>query len=77
MNTQTESVQSITLNIDGMSCNGCATTVQETLNKMDGVSDAKVDLENESASVTYNTDAVSVSDFKQAVEDAGYDFRGK
>ena len=58
-----------------MACGGCANTVQEALNNIDGVSDTEVDLENESASVTYNADTVSISDFKQAVEDAGYNFK--
>ena len=77
MNMQAKSVQSATLNIGGMSCSGCATTAQEALSSIDGVSDAKVDLEHESASVTYKADIVSSDDFKQAVEDAGYDFRGE
>ena len=76
MNKQTKSVKSTTINIDGMACSGCANTVQEALNNIDGVSDTEVDLENESASVTYNADTVSISDFKQAVEGAGYDFKG-
>ncbi|WP_434084226.1 hypothetical protein [Fodinibius salsisoli] len=37
----------------------------------------KVNLGNGSASVTYETDAASMDNFKRVVEDAGYEFRGE
>ena len=77
MNMQAKSAQSVTLNIGGMSCSGCASTVQEALNNIDGVTSAKVNLENESVSVIYKPDAVSTDDFKRAVEDAGYEIQFK
>lgn len=77
INTQSESTTKTSFSIGGMSCSGCATTVQEALSSIDGVWDANADLENKSASVTYNADAVSIDDLKQAVEDAGYEFKGE
>lgn len=39
-----------TMFISGMSCNKCKTSVEKTLNAMDGIGNAKVDLEKGQAS---------------------------
>jgi len=71
MNTQTT-----TLSINGMSCSGCASSVQQALDNIKGVKEVAVDLENNSATVTYNQDTVSENDFDQAIQGAGYEFQG-
>lgn len=76
MSTQQTSTKQIVLNIDGMGCSGCANTVREALESNEGITEAIVDLENDIASVTYNTNDVSIDDFKKAIEEAGYEFVG-
>ncbi|SHE61283.1 Copper chaperone CopZ [Fodinibius roseus] len=66
----------IDINISGMSCSGCAASVQQALDNIDGVKEAAVDLENNSASVTYNPNAITEDDFERAVQGAGYGFKG-
>lgn len=59
-----------------MSCSGCAASVQQALNNIEGVKEVAVDFENNSASVTYNQDKVTENDFDQAIHGAGYEFQG-
>lgn len=74
MSTQNVSTKQSIINIGGMGCAGCANTVQEALESKEGVTEAFVDLESDTASVTYNPNAVSTDDLKKAIEEAGYDF---
>lgn len=76
MKTQQRTSKQTTLNITGMACSGCANTVQQVLIHMKGVTHATVDLENESASVIYDGDLISLDDFKQTIEHAGYALKG-
>jgi copper chaperone CopZ len=61
-----------TLTIDDMACSGCAETVQDALTAIDSVEEAHVDHENNTASVIYDSDAVSSDYFEAAVDEAGY-----
>lgn len=74
MSTQQATNKQDTINVGGMGCAGCANTIQDALEILDGVTEAAVDLESDTATVTYNPDAVSSDDFKEAIEEAGYDF---
>lgn len=65
-----------TLKISGMSCSGCANTVEQVISELEGVQDVSVNLEKDSASVKYQNDKLTASDFKKAVEGAGYSFEG-
>lgn len=76
MSTPQTSVKQKIVNIGGMGCAGCANTIQEAFKGKEGVIEATVDLNNATASVTYDPDSVSTDDFKKVVEEAGYDFRG-
>ncbi|HYW34135.1 MAG TPA: heavy-metal-associated domain-containing protein [Balneolaceae bacterium] len=76
MSSKTQATDQTTLSIGDMACSGCAETVQKALAGIKGVQKAEVDLDKESASVVYDAGAVSTEDFKQAVEDAGYEFNG-
>lgn len=69
---ETAKKQTVTLSIGGMACSGCASTVQQALAKLDGVKEATVELENESAKVTFDPNIVSKETLGQAVEEAGY-----
>lgn len=66
-----EEEQSRTLKIEGMHCASCVSSVQESLEELDNVREASVNLATESARVTYSGD-ITWEDLKQAVEDAGY-----
>ena len=63
----------VTLEVSGMTCEHCKKTVTETLEGIEGVKKAKVNLKREQAQVTYDTDETSVSEFIEAVKEAGYE----
>ena len=66
-----EEPESRTLKIDGMHCASCVNSVKKSLEDLEGVSEATVNLANESAKVTY-TGNLTMDDFEEAVERAGY-----
>lgn len=57
--------------IDGMSCMHCAAKVEKALASLNGVADAKVDLENKKAIVKLKKE-IENSTIKSTVEDLGY-----
>jgi Cu+-exporting ATPase len=62
----------ITMTISGMHCATCATTIKDALEKLPGVSDARVNFALGKASVTYDAERTDPRGFRKAVEDAGY-----
>ena len=60
------------LKISGMTCATCATTIEKSLLRRDGVADAQVNLGTETATVEYAPTKVQLIDLEKAVTDAGY-----
>lgn len=61
-----------TLTVDGMSCEGCETSVTDALRSVPGVEDADADSETGRATVEGDADVDVLVD---AVEEAGYEAR--
>ncbi len=61
------------IKVEGMTCNHCKMAVEGALNKLSGVLDAKVSLENNNVTVTLNEGEVTFEQMKAAIEDQGYD----
>jgi copper chaperone len=59
--------------VTGMTCEMCVRHVREALEDLDGVEQAKVDLQKKEAFVTYDESKVSITDMQKAVKNAGYD----
>ena len=68
-------METITLDIDGMTCQGCVGSVTRVLQAAPGVNAARVTLSPGRAEVTYDPSRVDVATLRKAVEDAGYDVR--
>ncbi|MFA4859474.1 heavy metal translocating P-type ATPase [Methanoregula sp.] len=66
----------VTLKVGGMMCATCVETIETVLRALPGVVAASVNLGTENAYVTYNPTVSDISDFKAAIEDAGYQFLG-
>ncbi len=62
----------VTLDVEGMTCGGCAATLTEVLSKLEGVSSARVDFERKEAQVLYDPERCSPAAIVSAVEKAGY-----
>ena len=67
----TEASERVDLVIEGMTCASCATRIEKTLNRLDGVA-ATVNLASEHAAVDFNPAEVSVNDLIGTIEAAGY-----
>ncbi len=62
----------LTLPITGMTCANCAATVERSLKKADGVSDAMVNFATEQATVTLDPAQLRPDELMKRVKDAGY-----
>ncbi|MHB8895974.1 MAG: heavy metal translocating P-type ATPase [Candidatus Geothermincolia bacterium] len=60
------------LSLSGMHCSSCASIIERSLNKLDGVEQASVNFAAEKAYVTYDPRQVSEDDLVAAVSKAGY-----
>ena len=65
-------METIRLNITGMTCGHCKAAVQNALGRQPGVRAATVDLERGTAQVEYDPAALSVDQLTAAVEEEGY-----
>ena len=54
-----------TINVVGMHCPSCVAAVELSIKDLDGVEDAKADLESNTAKVTFDSDKVSDSDLAE------------
>ena len=59
------------IKIVGMHCNSCVNAVELSLKDLDGIEDAKADLDSGITKITMSQD-VSDEDIKEAVEEAGF-----
>lgn len=62
------------INVEGMSCGHCVTSVTNEVRKLDGVTDVDVDLASGTVQVTSNT-PLDESDLHAAIDEAGYEVR--
>jgi mercuric ion binding protein len=61
--------QTASFEIEGMTCAvGCASLIESKLNKVDGVTEAKVDFETKTATVTYDADKLNQEKLTKTVE---------
>lgn len=62
----------VTLQVDGMTCQGCVASVTRVLMDIPGVANADVVLQKKAATVNFDSTKTNRNELKQAIEDAGY-----
>ncbi|AKG74866.1 copper chaperone CopZ [Salinicoccus halodurans] len=62
-----------TIEVQGMTCGHCKSSVEGALSALDGVNEANVDLEANNVAVEYDESKVDASSMAEAIEDQGYD----
>ena len=67
-----ETFNQVTLDIGGMTCASCVAVVEKTLQRVDGVTEASVNLASETARVDFDPRRVDLPTLEQAVKRAGY-----
>ena len=65
-------MKSLQVQIAGMHCDGCASTVQALLSHEAGIKSAKVSFASGKATVLYDPDATDVAKVTAAIEKAGF-----
>ena len=63
----------VTLQVSGMTCQGCVRSVTRVLQSIPGVSQTEVALDKGQATVTFDPAQASVDTLKAAIEEAGYE----
>lgn len=63
----------LVLNISGMTCSGCTSSVKKVLMALPGVTEVDVSLEHGNASVTYDPAKSDSEEFKTAIVAAGFE----
>lgn len=66
-------METVTLNVSGMTCGGCVASVTRVLKALNGVAKADVSLEKKNAVVDYDPGKVQVAQLKHSVEEAGFE----
>jgi Cu+-exporting ATPase len=67
--------QEVSFGVTGMTCASCVRRIEKALHKVEGVSEASVNLATEKAKVIYDPQTTSLNQLKAAVERAGYGIR--
>ncbi|WP_164669299.1 copper chaperone CopZ [Virgibacillus doumboii] len=62
-----------TLDVRGMTCGHCESSVKGALQGLEGVQTVEVDLGSGKVDVTYDDTKVTIAAMREAVEDQGYD----
>lgn len=65
-------LETVTLEVQNMTCELCPVTVKWSLEKLPGVSAVKVDFDKKTATVTYDPDKVQPDVLSGATTNAGY-----
>jgi copper chaperone len=61
-----------TLRVKGMTCGGCATSVEKALKSTDGVESVRVSFERGRAVIKYDDQKVTVEKLRQVIQSTGF-----
>ena len=64
--------RTVTLRVKGMTCGGCATSVEKALKATDGVMEVHVSFERGRAIVKYDDQKVTVDKLREVVQSTGF-----
>ncbi len=70
---QAANLQTVVLDVPGMTCKFCPITVRKALQKVPGVVEARSDFDSKTATVTFDPAKTTVQDLTTAVKNAGYE----
>ena len=70
--TQPNRQQTVTLNIENMTCAMCTVTIKKALQKVEGVQEVAVDYDSKTAVITFDGKKTDSAALIKATTDAGY-----
>lgn len=65
-------VKEVTFDIEGMTCDACASHIENDVMKLSGVIQVKASYENGEAEITYDSTKVVIDEIKTAINKTGY-----
>jgi len=68
----TDTDQTVTFDVDKMTCATCPIAVSKAMQRVDGVKNVEVSLENKSAVVTFSPGVTTAAEIGQASTDVGF-----
>lgn len=66
-------MQTVTLNVQGMSCGHCVKAVEGSVGQLEGINQVSVKLAEALVEVTFNESEVTLDKIKETIEDQGYE----
>ncbi len=66
-------MQTAILNISGMTCMGCVSSIKKVLEEITGVIDFDVSLKEKRAKIQYDPEKTDTKQFKEAIVEAGFE----
>lgn len=66
-------MQTAILNINGMTCMGCVTSIEKVLEEIAGVSDSDISLKKKQAKIQYDPEKTNINKLKEAIVGAGFE----
>lgn len=70
-------ISTITLRVNGMSCEGCETTIKNSLEQLEGVQQAIASHIDSTAIVVFDTTQISIDLISEKISDVGYTVSGE
>ena len=67
-----ESYETVTFDVEKMTCATCPIAVRKAMQRVDGVKEVEVSLENNSAVVTFDPSATTAAEIGKASTDVGF-----
>lgn len=65
--------KNIVLKVNGIGCNHCAQSIEQSIRGLKGIKSVKVDTQEGKINVSFNMNDVNESLIRSAIKDAGYD----
>ncbi|WP_449620398.1 copper chaperone CopZ [Robertmurraya sp. Marseille-Q9965] len=66
-------MENVILNVKGMSCGHCVKAVEGSVGELKGVNSVKVNLEEGTVAIDFNSAEVTLDQIKETIDDQGYD----
>jgi mercuric ion transport protein len=70
--TEAQANKTAIIEVEGMTCEGCAVHINETLKKLKGVVSAEANYPQKNVKVVYNPKQITLEQIKKAIDEIGY-----
>lgn len=64
-----------TLNVPGISCDHCKSSIEGAVGRLTGVGTVSVDIERRTVAVNFDTEEISLAEIVAAIDEVGYEVR--